>query len=103
PPPAAHRPLPSSPPRRSSDLGQASVSLRVPGPVPSVIQSSVPWSASVPAKRRVPPPGGLSSSPGEGHASRQPVRDEAWVKASSRSEEHTSELPSLTNIRCPVL
>src|SRR5262249_62062700 len=90
-PPAPHRDLHSFPTRRSSDLRSASTAAIRSFPAPT---GSAPW------PRSVSPPRPLRSLRCGDTA---PMRDRISPSTSARSEEHTSELQSLTNLVCRLL
>src|SRR5690606_40754364 len=89
-----HRPLPSFPTRRSSDLTPARVLHGVPG--------RGPWGTN----DRDPQPGGAGGH-GAAHAGfgarRRVATTLVWPSRRSRSEEHTSELQSRENLVCRLL
>src|SRR5262249_59070421 len=86
--------LPSFPTRRSSDLPPCPPASCSPG------RSGAAWSGGGPA---APPPRGSRRTPDRPRRPRGSCGPSCRCRSSSRSEEHTSELQSLTNIVCRLL
>src|SRR5262249_56900766 len=81
--------LPPSPTRRSSDLGQAVAGATFPVPIWHLYMAAAEWRK--PARQFLEPTHEISYTPLEKHY------------YGYRSEEHTSELQSLTNLVCRLL